>query len=85
MSSVSIEWDRRALQELRALPQAARRRIYAAIGRLRDDPLRGAALSGRWRGLRKLRVGSYRVIYGFDGELLQVAVVRVGHRREAYR
>ena len=38
-----------------------------------------------WRGLRRLRVGPYRVIYGFDGKELLVSVVRVGHRREVYR
>ena len=45
----------------------------------------GTALSGEWRGLRRLRVGTYRVIYAFDGRELLVSVVRVAPRREAYR
>ncbi len=85
MSSISIRWERRALKELRALPAEGRRRVYRAVGALKESPLRGAALSGEWRGLRRLRVGSYRVIYGFDGRELLVSVVRVGHRREIYR
>ena len=85
MSSVSIRWERRAVRELRALPAEGRRRVYEAVGGLREEPLRGVALSGEWRGLRRLRVGPYRVIYGFDGRELLVSVVRVGHRREVYR
>lgn len=52
---------------------------------LRSEPLAGELLSGRWKGLRRLRVGPVRVIYGFDGEDLLVVVVRVGHRRDVYR
>lgn len=33
-------------------------------------------------GLRKLRVGDYRVIYAILGS--QVLVLRIGHRREIY-
>jgi len=35
--------------------------------------------------LWRIRIGDYRVIYSIDGDLLIVTVVRVGHRREAYR
>lgn len=85
MSSISIRWDRRAVKETRALPKKGRRRVFEAVERLRSHPLAGAPLSGRWRGLRWLRVGSYRVIYGFDGKELLISVVKVGHRREVYR
>lgn len=85
MNSVSIRWERRAVKETRRLPKQARRRIVEAVEGLRGDPLRGAPLSAEWRGLRRLRVGPYRVIYGFDGKELLVFVVRVGLRRDAYR
>ena len=83
--SISIRWERRAVKEMRALPRDGQRRVYEAVGSLREEPLRGSALSGEWRGLRRLRVGPYRVIYGFDGRELLISVVRVAHRREAYR
>ena len=83
--SVSIRWERRAVKELRALPRSGQRRVYEAVGSLREEPLRGTALSGAWRGLRRLRVGPYRVIYGFDGKELLISVVRVAHRRDVYR
>ena len=32
-----------------------------------------------------IRVGDYRIIYSIEDEVLVVTVVRVAHRREAYR
>lgn len=82
---LTILWERRAVKELRALPRKAQVRIVAAVEGLKSDPLAGGMLAGEWKGLRRLRVGSYRVIYGFDGERILVTVVRVGHRRAVYR
>ena len=83
--SIEIRWERRALKELRSLPGKDRARIFAAVDGLRSDPMAGRPLAAEWKGLRRLRVGSYRVIYAFDGSSLRIAVVRVGHRRDVYR
>lgn len=85
MSSISIRWDRRTIKELQSLPRDQHQRIYRAVDALREDPLKGSALSGEWKGLRRLRIGRYRVIYAFDGSELLISVIRVGHRREVYR
>ncbi|MEE8367240.1 MAG: type II toxin-antitoxin system RelE/ParE family toxin [Thermoanaerobaculia bacterium] len=85
MTSISIRWERRAVKETGALPQDVRRRIVAAVEGLRDQPMLGSPLSGEWKGLRRLRVGSYRIIYGFDGSELLISVIRVAHRGEVYR
>jgi len=59
--------------------------VENALGLLEREPHAGHALRGRLRGLRSLRVGSYRVIYQLtDGEqTIRVAAVR--HRSIAYR
>jgi mRNA interferase RelE/StbE len=41
------------------------------------------ALSGKFSGLRKFRVGDYRVIFSIIGDT--VLVLRISHRREVYR
>ena len=42
-----------------------------------------SVLKGEFAGLRKLRVGDYRVIYALmESDCL---VLRIGHRREIYR
>jgi mRNA interferase RelE/StbE len=40
-------------------------------------------LSGKFSGLRKFRVGDYRVIYSIIGDT--ALILRISHRREAYR
>ena len=57
----------------------------SAIDRLSDNPYAGSALKGDLRGLRRIRVGDYRVLYELLSETLVVLVVRVAHRREVYR
>jgi mRNA interferase RelE/StbE len=68
-----------------ALPRSERGAIIRAVDGLGETPLAGALLSGEWQGLRRLRVGSYRVIYTFDGTTVTVAILRIGHRRDVYR
>lgn len=36
-------------------------------------------------GLRKVRVGDYRVIISIEDERVLVAVVKIGHRRNVYK
>ncbi len=40
-------------------------------------------LKGKFKGLRKLRIGDYRVVYTIikDG----VLILRIGHRKEVYK
>ena len=40
-------------------------------------------LAGRFSGLRKFRIGDYRVIFSIVGD--SVIILRIGHRREIYR
>ena len=74
-----------AAKELEGIPQPARLRIVAAIDRLAEQPLTGAPLKGGLRGLRRQRVGDYRIVYELLDAELVVLVVRVSHRRDAYR
>jgi mRNA interferase RelE/StbE len=80
-----ILWERRAVRELAGIPRKDQRRVAEAVEGLLENPLRGEPLAAQWKGLRRLRVGRYRVLYGFDGKELLIAVVRVGHRKDVYR
>ena len=82
--SYSIRIKRKAARELRHVPKPERRRIIQAVDGLRGNPLRGGVLKGDLRGLRRLRVGEYRVVYEVQHRALVVLVVRVAHRRSAY-
>lgn len=81
----SIRIKRSAAGELARVPGPERRRIVYAIDRLAERPRAGNALKGDMRGLRRLRVGSFRVVYEVLDDALVVLVVRVGHRHDTYR
>lgn len=81
----SIRIKRSAERELARIPHPHRRRIITAIDRLADQPHIGGLLKGGLQGLRRIRVGDYRIVYEVLGDELVVLVVRVAHRREAYR
>jgi mRNA interferase RelE/StbE len=67
------------------VPRREQRRVVEAVEGLLEDPLAGEPLAAQWKGLRRLRVRQYRVLYGFDGKELLIAAVRVGHRKDIYR
>ena len=79
--SYSVRIKGSAAKELAGIPKPARARIVSAIDRLREQPLAGALLKGGLRGLRRLRVGDYRIVYEvLDGELVVLALLRNKHR-----
>ena len=74
-----------AAKSLAGITCADRLRIIEAIDGLSSNPLAGRALKGEFEGLRRLRVGNYRVVCEVVAARVYVLVVRVGHRREIYR
>lgn len=83
--SYSIRIRRSAARELRRIPPPHRTRIIHAIDSLGEHPLAGSVLKGGLRGLRRIRVGRYRVVYEVQDDELVVLVIRVSHRKDAYR
>ena len=83
--SFSIRIKESAAKELRRVAKPDRARIVAAIDRLAETPHLGTSLKGDLRGLRRIRVGDYRILYEVRDKELVVLVVRIAHRRDAYR
>ena len=83
--SYSLKIKASVFKELKELPKVDRLRISQAIDSLQLNPHVGTLLKGNMTGLRRIRVGDYRVIYEVQNDVLIVLVLRVGHRREIYR
>lgn len=81
----SIKIKSSASKSLSRIPKQDRLRLIEGIDRLREEPLAGGALKGEFSGLRRLRVGVYRIVYEVIHEQVAVLVVRIGHRRDVYR
>ena len=78
-----IAYKKSVAKDLADLGKAEARRILDKIEK--DLPARAGTypvLKGSFSGLRKLRVGDYRVVFAILGN--QVLVLRIGHRKEIY-
>lgn len=60
-------------------------RIAKTIDSLAENPELGIELKGELLGLRKYRVGSYRIIYQIKKSKLLISVIDIGHRKDVYR
>lgn len=81
----SITIKQSAVKALEKVAAEDRRRIIAVIDQLAANPMVGSVLKGEFFGLRRIRVGNYRIVYEVREGQLMVLVVRIGHRREVYR
>ena len=81
----SIQIKKSALKELQKLSATERPRLIAAIDQLVEQPHIGKLLKGDLSGLRRLRVGTYRIIYEVDDGKVLILILRVAHRKIIYR
>jgi mRNA interferase RelE/StbE len=81
-----IAIERGARKAFAALPEAMRQRMGSAIDALAINPRPvGVKTLAGDRGLLRIRVGDYRIIYRVNDDALEVHIVAIGHRREVYR
>lgn len=85
-----IEFDPRALDELKRLDKTVQVRIIKTIRermaplenpRVLGQALRGEELGRYW----KYRIGDYHLICDIQDETVLILVLCVGHRKEVYR
>lgn len=82
--SYKIAFKRSVSRDLKKSDKDQVERIIAKIEeQLPDRADNFPSLTGKFAGLRKFRVGDYRVIYAIiEGTAL---ILRISHRRESYR
>ena len=85
MAVYSLRFRKSVAKDLRAIPKKDLVRILTHIDSLALDPRPAGCekLSGLDR--YRLRVGVYRLLYEIEDDVLTVLVVKVAHRRDAYR
>ena len=75
----SLKIKQSALKEIQRLDKPDQKRLIETIDKIADNPHIGKLLKGEFSGLRRIRVGSYRVIYEInEGEVL-ILFLRVAH------
>lgn len=81
-----IEYLDAVKDDLGAISKTEKQQIRKAIEKkLGINPIEfGKPLQYSLKGLRRLRVGNYRVIYQIHQDEQTVLIVKIGHRREIY-
>ena len=86
MAAYSVLFSSSADKALQKLPEKAQQRITLAVSGLADDPRPvGCVKMQGEENLWRIRVGDYRAIYTIEDKKLIVLVLRVAHRKDAYR
>jgi len=85
MPKYSVTFARPARKELEALPASIVQRIFPKIESLAKEqrPAGCRKLKGS-TDLWRIRVGAYRVTYSIFDDIVQVEIIAVRHRSDAY-
>ena len=82
--SFKIAFKKSVARDLKRIDKNQTDRLLGKIDEeLPDKAESFPVLSGKFSGLRKFRVGDYRVIYSIIGDT--ALILRISHRREVYR
>ena len=86
MKTYEVEISRTAEKQLRKLERQDQGRVVRAILQLAIDPRpRGSRKLEGYDDVLRIRVGRYRVLYSVSDRKLIVVILKLGHRRDAYR
>ncbi|NIT99786.1 MAG: type II toxin-antitoxin system mRNA interferase toxin, RelE/StbE family [Nitrosopumilaceae archaeon] len=80
----AINFKESVSKDVEKINKAELGRIFQKIfGELSKDPKRYPELKDKLKGIRKLRIGDYRVLFSITGN--EVLILRIGHRKEVYK
>ncbi len=80
----SLGYKKSVQRDLKQISKLEAKRILDHIEQeLVNDPESNPLLKGRFAGLRRYRVGDYRVIYFLQET--EIRILRIGHRRDVYK
>jgi len=80
-----IKWKESAIKLIRGFPKDVKQRVVDTVERLGEDPFKGEPLAGELKGLRRVRIGDYRIVYLVDTEKGIIIIVKAGKRGNIYK
>lgn len=96
MNQYSLEFDKKASKDILSLDKSTRNFILdeleSFINNFDEDYEKELmkltkikALQGEFKGLYRLKLRTYRVIYEKVGDKLVILILRISHRKDVYR
>ena len=81
----SVFLSRNAEKALKRAPTEIRERLLRTVKALKNNPRPDGVTKLKGRDAWRVRVGEYRILYHIDNNEMVVVVIKIAHRREAYR
>lgn len=86
MPAYRVEIAPAAYRQLSKLPKQDLKRVRVKIDKLESNPRPSDCTKLKdSQNVYRIRAGDYRILYQIKDEILLVLVVKVAHRREAYK
>ncbi len=85
MARYRIEVKKSAAREISRIPKRDLTLILARIQALADNPRPPGSVKLTGEEKYRIRQGSYRILYTIEDDVLTVCVVKIAHRKDAYR
>lgn len=85
MAAYRVSVQESAKRDLRRLSAPVLRRALARLAAIAEEPRGPATEKLTATDAYRVRVGDYRILYEIDDAARTVVIVRVRHRRDAYR
>ena len=86
--SYSIFWaDKKAKKSFHELLPSIQERTAKAVKSLGSNPRPSGVkkLSGKLKGVWRIRIGDYRLLYDIDDKSKKIVLLHLDHRRQIYR
>jgi len=85
-SDWQIKLKNSAFKELKSLdPRSQKKIINALKTKIKENPLIGEKMWGKFKNLYRYRVDSYRIIYEIKKTEVVILVLRIADRKESYK
>ena len=86
MRHYEVEVSRTAEKQLRKLARDDQERVVRRVLLLAEDPFPpGTRKLTGYDDVYRVRVGRYRILYSVSRRRLVIVILKIGHRKDAYR
>ena len=85
-STYTILFKKKVAKDLKILPEEVTAQALDIIyQQIALNPFIGKPLKGKYQGMYRFRIKEYRIIYTIKKSTVTVLILRISHRKSAYR
>ncbi|MEW6040296.1 MAG: type II toxin-antitoxin system RelE/ParE family toxin [Elusimicrobiota bacterium] len=75
----------RSEKDIKNLSEENCEKVKNALRFLSDEPFKGESLLGKYKGLKRYRIGDFRIVYEINLKEKCIVIIKIKHRKDVYR